>query len=264
MRRVLLVVSFAVMVLAPFVASRMYKAVFHTPTPPLPGISIPLATSPTPGAITPMSAADRVATVRKRYLEAKSYRDQGEQVNTISSTISSKRHATFSTAFERDARSLWAFRQSDEDTFGVGWLYVIRSSDQREFRLWWTLEPQQNLTGDLAFAVGVAQGVSSGNSAAIFPLLHGGRSPFSAGEGEPVDNGVELVEGVECVVLEFPRQQILTTTIWVDADHAIRKIRSVMKSANSDPSVTEVLIRPVFDQPIPEEVFAFDPSRFGK
>ncbi len=264
MRRVLLVVSFAVMVLAPFIMPRLFRSLVRPPTPPLPGISIPLAASPAPGAISPMPAADRVAAVRKRYLEAKSYRDQGEQVKTIDSSFASEYHATFSTAFERGARSLWAFRQSDEDTFGAGWLYVIRSSDQREFRLWWTLEPQRSLTGDMAFAVGVAQGVSSGNSAAIFPLLHGARSPFSAGEGEPVDKGVELVEGVECAMLEFPTQRILTTTIWVDADHAIRKIRSIVKADASNFSVTEELIRPVFDQPIPDEVFVFDPSKYAK
>lgn len=264
MRRVLLVVFFALMIAIPLLLPRLIKGLVRPPVPPLPGVSIPLPATNAPGAITPMPAADRIAAVRKRYLDATSYRDRGELVQRFTSPIEFANHATFTMAFERNGRSLWAFRQSDEDEFGAGWLYVIRSSDQRVFRLWWTLDPPNPDTGDLEFAVGVAQGVSAGSSAAILPLLHGMHSPFSAGVGVPVDKGVELVEGVECAVLEFPVQQNLTTSLWVDAAHSVRRIRNITGTGSSEAVVTETMLRPVFDQPIPADAFAFDPAKLPK
>ncbi len=50
MRRVLLFVLFALMVFAPFIVSLALKPLIRPPAPPLPGISIPLATTPAPGA----------------------------------------------------------------------------------------------------------------------------------------------------------------------------------------------------------------------
>lgn len=264
MRRVLVVVSFALMIAIPLLLPRLIKGLVRPPVPPLPGVSIPLPATNTPGAITPMPAADRIAAVRKRYLDATSYRDRGELVQRFTSPFEFANHATFTMAFERDGRSLWAFRQSDEDEFGAGWLYVVRSSDQREFLLWWTLDPAKSDTGDVKYAIGVPQGVSKGNSAAILPLFFGMKSPFSGGVGEPVDKGVELVEGVECAALEFPAQQNLTTTLWVDTDHAIRKIKNVMSAGSPEAVVTETVLRPVFDQPIPDDAFEFDPATLPK
>lgn len=278
MKRVLLVASFAMIVLAPFVVSRALKPLISPPAPPLPGLSIPLATPPAPGAISPMPAIDRVAAVRKRYLQAKSYRDQGEQSTKFSSPLSSETKAEFTTAFERGGRELWAYRESEESSTGTGWLYVVTSSDQKSFRSWWTIDPSVKITDSHDMAYAGPTGVSKGNAVMILPLLRGASSQASVSEAVPVDKGVEAIDGVQCAVLELTPREGTVVTLWVDADHAIRRIKEVslvdsklvqkldpsIKDFDSFTSTTITTFKPVFDQPFPADVFEFDPAKRHK
>lgn len=83
MRRVPLIVLFALIVLTPFILPRVTRSVISPPAPPLPGAAFPLPSVKPPGAISPMPVTDRVAAVRKRYHEAKSDRDQAEQPRRV-------------------------------------------------------------------------------------------------------------------------------------------------------------------------------------
>lgn len=278
MKRVLLIVLFALIVLTPFILPRVIRSVIGPPAPPPPGAAIPLPVVKPPGAISPMSLADRVAAVRKRYLEAKSYRDQGEQTTTFSSALSRETKAKFTTAFERGGRELWAYRQSDDDSTGPSWLYVVTSPDQKSFRSWWTIQPSVMVADSPEAAYAGPTGISKGNAVMILPLLRGGSSQASLCDAEPVDKGVEAIDGVQCAVIELTPQVGTVITLWVDADHAIRRIKEVslvdstsvqkvdpsIKNFDSFTSTTITTFRPVFDQPLPAEVFEFDPAKQPK
>ncbi len=278
MKRVLLIVLFAMIVLSPFILPRAFRSVISPPAPPLPGAALPLPAVKPPGAISPMSVADRVAAVRKRYLEAKSYRDQGEQTTKFSSALSRETKAEFTTAFERGGRELWAYRESEDSSTAPSWLYVVTSPDQKSFRSWWTIQPSVMVADSPEMAYAGPTGISKGNAVMILPLLRGGLSQFSLSEAEPADKGVEVIDGVQCAVIELTPQVGMVVTLWVDADHAIRRIKEVslvdsksvqkldpsIKNFDSFTSTTITTFWPVFDQPLPAEVIEFDPANQPK
>lgn len=121
-------------------------------------------------------------------------------------------------------------------------------------------------------------GMRKGNAAMILPLLRGGSSQASLCDAEPVDKGVEAIDGVQGAVIELTPRVGTAVTLWVDANHAIRRIKEVsLVDSNSvqklDPSIrnfdpftftTITTFRPVFDQPFPAEVFEFDPAKLPR
>lgn len=278
MRRVLLVVSFALMIAILLLMPRLIKGLVRPPVPPLPGVSIPLPATKAPGAITPMPAADRIAAVRKRYLDATSYRDRGEQSTEFSTLLSAETKAEFTTAFERGGREFWSYRESEESATGSGWLYIVTSPDQREFRSWWTIDPVVRTADSHGMAYAGPTGVSKGNAVMILPLLRGGSSQTSVSDATPVDKGVETIDGVQCAVIELTPREGTVVTLWMDAGHAIRRIKEVslvdsksvqrldpsIKDFDSFTSTSVTNFKPVFDEPIPDEVFVFDPPKPGK
>lgn len=228
--------------------------------------------------IATMAPSERIKAVRKRYADAKTYRDEGVCANTIRVGIDLVTACPFSTAFERDGRLTWRFQNPGGTGTGPGWRYVVWSSDQKSASSWWTLRDKTQQFDSLEMAFAGPTGISNGNAVTIIPLLRGERSVFAGTEGELGDGGVEALDGVECAVIESRTSEVLTTKLWIDADFVIRKIENTMTTNTEllrklDPktpqvpptqSKTVMTFKPVFDEKIADEVFKVDPQKPGE
>ena len=219
-----------------------------------------------------MTAQERLAACAKKYASAKTYRDEGTVVSEYKAPGTGQKMANtmpIRTAFERDGRLYWEFRGSATPGKKADQTYAVWSTDQKGFSSYWTLTKQKSTFGDLMMALAGPTGVSSGSALAIIPLLR----PDAMGAHtitnitEPVDKGADNVDGQACTRIEG-KNRAGPVTLWIDKDHAIRKIVQVMEvdpsklptrtgqAMDKFTSTTTMTFKPEFDGQIENDRFS--------
>jgi hypothetical protein len=181
------------------------------------------------------NADELIAEVARRYLEIRSYRDQGVVATRFvrgpnSSVPEMTTRKPFRTLFVRPESCRFEFKVEPGR-----WVSTPESAWQRSVtwslggltRSWWTLHPHVREHPSLFNALGANAGISGGSSMRIPSLLMPGaeaRSPLSPSPTR-ILAGFDAIEDVVCHRLEDQTAPTRRTTVWIDAEtFLVRKV----------------------------------------
>jgi hypothetical protein len=219
--------------------------------------------------------ADFLRATAARYAAAKTYRDAGRCTNEFTNAGADfKDTKPFTTAFERGGRLRFQFFHARAPGGDPTDRFTLWSTDAGSFEWDWTMRTQRGNGGTLKEAMVRPTSVSGGATRVAFPILtpDSGLDPLINLEN-PVDLGREPVNGVDCRTIRGSLPNSETITLWIDADHLIRKAYIVQAPdpsllpkepgkpaplrATSEMRTTIMIDRPQLDVVIP--AWAFDP-----
>ena len=233
------------------------------------------------------SANERLEAVRKKYLELKTYRDEGVSDVVLDFGVEPKdsMRTTFTTAFERGGRFRWEGKSTPimapmqpglnmklpEDS------YSIWSTDPKTHFSYWERTGKRKTEQTLAMALEGASGVTNGASSVVAMLLTSDerRSISSTIDFEsPVEKEPEIVDGARCTVIEGLRKagsnKPSDVRLWIDENSLIRRVQQTnyidparKGPGNSSPPRTvkvTVNIKPVIDGKIDDRSFEPPPA----
>lgn len=231
-----------------------------------------------PKPVAPPTAAEQAAAqellkaTATKYALAKTYQDEGVVAIVLDTEGDAfKDRKPFSTAFERDGRFRWEFKSSVQVGGKLDQRYVVWSKDGKSFKSTWTIQPGKlSEFESIVSAMAGPTGVSSGSATVVIPLLQPGFNVRyqTTDLTDAALRGSEMVDGVECTIVHG-KQAIddADVTLWIDGDHAIRKLRalSTVNPASTpagSPSTEKafkvekvITIKPLFDAEIPDAAF---------
>lgn len=179
------------------------------------------ATPAAPVSPKPMTADDILRATADTYAHARSYTDHGQQTTTFHGKPSFVATKTFQTAFERDGRFRFEYREEGDPARAfVVW------SDGSHAQISWYVKPGILDAKNLSFALAAATGVSGGTAHNIPALLMpavGGRLVTSI--DHPVREADETIDGQPCFRISGSAHQA-SFTLWIDVrSHMVRQIR---------------------------------------
>lgn len=231
-----------------------------------------------PQPVAPPTAAEQAAAqellkaTATKYAQAKTYQDEGVVAIVLDTEGDAfKDSKPFSTAFERDGRFRWEFKSSVQVGGKLVHRYMVWSKDGKSFKSTWTIQPGElSEFESIGRAMAGPTGVSSGSATVVIPLLQPGFNVRyqTTDLMDAAPRGTEMVDGVECTIVHGKRViGDADVTLWIDDDHAIRKMREL---ATVDPANTPggppsnkgkfkvekvITIKPLFDAEIPDAAF---------
>ncbi len=201
--------------------------------------------TPPPVAAAQLTATERLAACAHLYATARTYRDQGE-VRSVLPTHTT--HLPFSTAFERDGRFLWEYRDT-KDNFQ----YLVWSDDAKTFKSHWTVKAGTSTFDSADQALAGPTGIS-GTSAVVFNSLLMPNMQWGGGllrVTDPMEVGTEVLKGVPCTKIQGKTHMGNTVVLWLASDNSIRQVAQTMtipdRHGGSFEVETTISVTPTFN-----------------
>lgn len=217
-----------------------------------------------------LTAQDHLDACRKLYAAAKTYRDEGK-VETVIDTGPQKlaESKRFATAFERDGRFRWQLEHSAMPGHKPDQKFIVWSNDQKSFGTSWTLTSKNDTFTSIDLAMAGPTSASGGSASAVIPLLRpDAHFPLrSTSLRKPEIIGTDKLDDAQCTMIRGTEPLTdATVVLWLDPDHAIRRIKSNMDvdpskapgggGASSKFKVETIInLKPVFDEKIDDKYF---------
>ena len=256
-------------------------------TPALPTILRPDAPKePAEAGKEKPSAKERLEAVRKKYLELRTYRDEGVSNVVLDFGVEPKSsmRTIFTTAFERGRRFRWEGKSTTMAPMEPG----VQANFPEDSYSIWSTDPKSHFSyreglgkrkseQTLGMALEAAEGMTHGASAAVAMLLTSDErcSISSTIDFEsPVEKEPEIVDGVRCTVIEGLRKggsyKPSDVSLWIDENSLIRRVQQTNyidparkgPGDSSPPRTVKVTvnIKPVIDGKIDDRSFEPPPA----
>jgi outer membrane lipoprotein-sorting protein len=207
-------------------------------------------------------AAPLLRQVEARYARLTSYADSGCVFRTFGGTFRHSDRRPFETTFARPSTFRFEYTQASMGLMSQR--YVIWT-EPGVVRSWWTVTPKIEHHPSIAFAAGVAGGVSGGASSRVLTLLLG-----TAGSGWPITQlrharvlgTQQLPGGTVCRVVAGENRQGDRVRLWVEpATLAIHRVHVVYALRDGPQVDTTTVYHPRFDAKVDATRIKFDPPR---